>query len=398
MKSPRLIQKRISRRQEVKLTKQAKPKILLIADSPNWAFDHVANNIKTRLSDTFTFTIKFIEDEYNEDEYDLIYVLSWHLVKLMKTKVKNPAKYVAGIRSHRSWRRENFSDVVVSLNEEFQKIHVLSKKLYRVFEPYVTDLSYVTNGVDLSFFTPTTKKSVSSKKITVGWAGRKADPIKGFDEFIAPLSGVNNITLVYCGIDSDHLDKKDVKQFYENIDIYVCSSYSEGCNNPLLEAAAMGKAIVTTDVGVVPEYLENEVSALIVDQEQPSFISAILRLRDDPALRSKLGKNAQKAVKKFAWDVVSKQYREFFEEGLKGVSKWNPQYPASFTDVKLLKPHLPVVRRLEELPEVIRQKDEIIHTIENEKIALSKELRGVYESKSWKYIRSLANIRNVRKP
>jgi hypothetical protein len=99
--------------------------------------------------------------------------------------------------------------------------------------------------------------------------------------------------------------------------VYVCASLSEGNNNALLEAAATGCAIVTTDNGTVPEYLRNGENAFIVARERDAFVRAVTTLRDDPALRARFGDEASAAVlPAWTWQLKSHDYRAFFRTAL----------------------------------------------------------------------------------
>ena len=104
-----------------------------------------------------------------------------------------------------------------------------------------------------------------------------------------------------------------MRSFYDSIDIYVCSSSTEGNNNSLMEAAAMGRAIITTDTGTVPEYLKDGVSARIVERELAAFVAAVIELRDDPHRREAFGVAARAAVVSGGWDwsIKLEEHRTF---------------------------------------------------------------------------------------
>jgi tetratricopeptide (TPR) repeat protein len=85
-----------------------------------------------------------------------------------------------------------------------------------------------------------------------------------------------------------------------------------------MEAASMKRAIITTDSGTVPEYLIDGKNALIVPREREAFVQAVEKLRNDPALRMKLGKAARRAViSAWDWKDRSEDYRHFFREALR---------------------------------------------------------------------------------
>jgi glycosyltransferase involved in cell wall biosynthesis len=68
------------------------------------------------------------------------------------------------------------------------------------------------------------------------------------------------------------------------------TSLWEGMPLTLLEATDLGLPIVAPHVGGIAEFVENEVSGLIVDDPRnvEAYVEALLRLRDDIALRSHL--------------------------------------------------------------------------------------------------------------
>ncbi|MFA7482297.1 MAG: glycosyltransferase family 4 protein [Vulcanimicrobiota bacterium] len=80
-------------------------------------------------------------------------------------------------------------------------------------------------------------------------------------------------------------------------DIVVLPSFREGTPRTLLEAAAMGKPIVATDVPGCREIVHNEHNGLLVPREDPkSLAHAIERLLDDPDLSLRYGQNGRQLV------------------------------------------------------------------------------------------------------
>jgi glycosyltransferase involved in cell wall biosynthesis len=73
----------------------------------------------------------------------------------------------------------------------------------------------------------------------------------------------------------------------------------DGLPNVLVEASSQGLACVSTDVSGVTELLEDGVTGLVVPPDDPAALSAALaRAITDPALRSKLGANAEALVRR----------------------------------------------------------------------------------------------------
>ena len=90
---------------------------------------------------------------------------------------------------------------------------------------------------------------------------------------------------------------RDLKEVMRRIDILALSSLTEGLPLVLLEAIAFRKAIVATGVGGVAELIQDgETGLLVPAKDSAAMASAILRLVDDPEMRSGL---AAKALERF---------------------------------------------------------------------------------------------------
>ena len=87
-------------------------------------------------------------------------------------------------------------------------------------------------------------------------------------------------------------------------DIFVLPSTAEGLALSLLEAMAAGCAIVATDAGQDGPALEDAGLVIPTHPLQPDLSAALNRLRDDPALRHRLGEAARRrAVLRFGLDA-----------------------------------------------------------------------------------------------
>jgi glycosyltransferase involved in cell wall biosynthesis len=292
----------------------ARPRILAVADVLGWIFERHARAFADALADEFDFSVAFAGAPFAEGDYDLVYPLEWNLAD--PRQIENPAKWVTGIRSHLTWSELPFDAVCAHLSQRFQRVHVVSRRLERVFRGRVPALAYVTHGVDTSFFRPRTSVARREPALRVGWAGNRRARVKGFDELVAPLAELPGVELGVCGYADRMLTREEMRAFYDSIDVFVCTSLSEGNSNALLEAAAMARAIVTTDVGTVPEYLIDGESALVVDRKPEAFAGALERLRD-PRLRGALGRAARAAVERhFAASARMQDFRRFFRDAL----------------------------------------------------------------------------------
>jgi glycosyltransferase involved in cell wall biosynthesis len=85
------------------------------------------------------------------------------------------------------------------------------------------------------------------------------------------------------------------------LDIFVLPSHTETFGFVLVEALAMGKAIVATNSGGVPEIITNGITGFLVPpRDVQALADALLRLLKDQRLRSSFSSEARAdALKRF---------------------------------------------------------------------------------------------------
>ncbi|WP_457608253.1 glycosyltransferase family 4 protein [Nitratifractor sp.] len=102
--------------------------------------------------------------------------------------------------------------------------------------------------------------------------------------------------------------------FLDAIDIYLCPSSREGVPQAVMQAMMMGKPVVSTAVGGVPD-LDREQNLLLVEPDHPEeMIHHIGTLLQNPSLRDTLGnQNRQLALKYFNRDVMKQDLAKLYE-------------------------------------------------------------------------------------
>lgn len=91
--------------------------------------------------------------------------------------------------------------------------------------------------------------------------------------------------------------RDDVVDLLSVFDIFALPSIAEGTPMAVLEAMAMEKPVVATNVGAVSEQIEDNVSGLVVEPQDPGHMSkAVLSLIKDGDMAAELGKKARKRV------------------------------------------------------------------------------------------------------
>ncbi len=91
--------------------------------------------------------------------------------------------------------------------------------------------------------------------------------------------------------------RQDILPLMQGFDIFVFSSYLEGLGTAILDAMALGKPVVATHAGGIPEAVADGVTGLLVPPRDPQALAAALRhLLQHPAQARSFGMAGRQRV------------------------------------------------------------------------------------------------------
>jgi glycosyltransferase involved in cell wall biosynthesis len=108
--------------------------------------------------------------------------------------------------------------------------------------------------------------------------------------------------------------RRDARAIMGAADAIVLPSRWEGLPLVALEALAAGRPIVATEVRGLRELLDDERTALLVDENPDDLAAAIRRVLDDPALARSLGAAGLQEAARYSEDAMVDGYRRLYEE------------------------------------------------------------------------------------
>jgi glycosyltransferase involved in cell wall biosynthesis len=214
--------------------------------------------------------------------------------------------------------------------------------------------AYLGNGIDLRHFDPGAVDArdlgrireslgIAGTALIVGAVGRLVLE-KGYREFIAAAAQVRRIRpdTVFLAIgppDESKTDalsteeirlagahgvkflgmRTDMRDLYALLDVFVLPSYREGFPRSAIEAAAMARAMVLTDIRGCREVVTHGENGLLVPAKQvPPLVEAILQLLNDAGLRRRFGGASRvRAVREFDETFVIRRILDVYKELLK---------------------------------------------------------------------------------
>ncbi len=208
-------------------------------------------------------------------------------------------------------------------------------------------IELIPNSVDEAVFYTNHKDEEPNSILYFGSIIRKKGVLELAEIFNLIVEAKPNAKLIFAGKDvGDHVTADSTKQLildklspaaikntvwldvlpYEKVlsqiaaaNVIVLPSFAEALPMTWLEAMAMEKALVTSDIGWAKEVMINNLTGFTVDPtDHKTFAGKVLKLLNDPILARKMGKAArEQVVAKFSTKVVVERNIEFYRRIVK---------------------------------------------------------------------------------
>ena len=131
----------------------------------------------------------------------------------------------------------------------------------------------------------------------MGWCGHQEGNL---------IKGLEGLVTVFESPTDDQLHS-----LYANCSFLVLPSFHEGFGLPIIEAMNYGKPIVTSQISAMPEVVGS--AGLLVDPHSwQSIAHAMQTLIEDPTTYKRLKENAGIEVRRFNWQVTSRNHLNIF--------------------------------------------------------------------------------------
>jgi phosphatidylinositol alpha-mannosyltransferase len=216
----------------------------------------------------------------------------------------------------------------------------------------------IPNGVDLEHFSPEVKpmEGFQDGKLNILFVGR-LEKRKGLDYLLEAWGRVKeevpNSRLIVVGPGSRRLRKyekmvakhrledvvfigfasyEDLPRYYQTADIFCApATGSESFGIVLLEAMALGKPIVASDIegyaGVVSDGVDG---VLVPPRDSRSLAQALITLLNDESRRREMGEQGRSKALNYGWESVAGRILDYYKRVL-GEPPWNRKFSQSQT-------------------------------------------------------------------
>ena len=201
----------------------------------------------------------------------------------------------------------------------------------------------IPNSVDVGTFQPANEQIIPGRILYFGSIIRKKGVLELAESFNRVIQKAPEATLLMVGKDvTDRQTGKSTQKLMEELfspeavqqvewtgplpydevleeiskaNVVVLPSFAEALPMTWIEAMAMEKALVTSNIGWAKEVMIDSETGFMVDpKDHITYADKILQLLKDPALAEKMGKAArQRVMEKFSTEVVVEKNVAFYE-------------------------------------------------------------------------------------
>ena len=131
---------------------------------------------------------------------------------------------------------------------------------------------------------------------------------KDEEELINKSKGLDNIYLAG--------QVENIGDYLNAFDVFIFPSRHEGLGSTLLDALDFGIPIIASDVGGIPEIIEDKVNGFLIDPNKPEFFKALLELFNDVDKRKQITEANKSKAREFSIERMTNSYINLYNQYL----------------------------------------------------------------------------------
>lgn len=216
---------------------------------------------------------------------------------------------------------------MVSVSTENKRV-LVDYDLYRE-----KDIEVFPNGADHSQFHPMNKQEIRKKygfqeNAFIGAYTGSFNDDKGVLRAQEASIKAGNVQMIYIGGGKDkpegtnvlfqgRMQHERIPEYLNTADFFILPTKAEGCCNAIVEAMACGLPIISANGAYNDDILSDEYSIRTDPMDVEAMTKAIISLRDDVGLRTKMSESSKKASERFDLNKRATAIIDFMERKYK---------------------------------------------------------------------------------
>lgn len=112
-----------------------------------------------------------------------------------------------------------------------------------------------------------------------------------------------------------YISDEELIDRYSNCDIFIAPSRFESFGLIFLEAMIFSKPVIGTNIGGIPEVVENGVSGILIENENSEDLkNALIKLIENKDIRESMGKNGRRIYEeKFTAEIMANKFIDYYK-------------------------------------------------------------------------------------
>lgn len=224
--------------------------------------------------------------------------------------------------------------IIKQIARNIDAVILVSESQRSYFEEFLPpeQVFVVPHGIDINFFRPAQEPATQPVCITVGSHLRDFETLK---QAMLLVWQVNpQVRFIAVGV---HVDQKNpfgnfadervqflngvsdeaLQTAYQTSQAAIFALQGATANNALLEAMACGLPIVATNIGGIPEYVDDTIGVLCPLSDPQAFANGVLQLLADPVDRQKKAHASRERAMLYIYPLIAQQMGEIYTKLLK---------------------------------------------------------------------------------
>jgi glycosyltransferase involved in cell wall biosynthesis len=286
-----------------------KPKVMVLADVEGWAWETKAKQYARHLGSVdgdFVVTVGYHSSMPDPMQYDLVHLFEVSQINHIPEEYRlERGVLIAGLTANvwRTWGEERMK----AWSSKVDALHGNSLLICRDLVQFHSNVFYTPNGVDVEYWKRTKPYPDSLVACHIG----KPNPRKGGSLIVEACDALGIELLLVQRTAKIRLQPEEIREIYSSSSIQITMSDMDG-------------TLVSTRIGNMPEFIEEERNGWLVDRDAESLRKVLSWCRNHHSQVKRIGSEAREtAVREWRWDQQVKKVSHMWHSMLEKREKRN---------------------------------------------------------------------------